>query len=66
MHIERVVLRFSGATMLLAVVCFVVWLSTGRRGWLMAAGGTWAAAVTVACAPLLLLALSKVVERVRR
>lgn len=52
--------------MLLAVVCFVVWLSTGRRGWLMAAGGTWAAAVTVACAPLLLLALSKVVERVRR
>ena len=66
LNIEKIVVRFTGAMMLAAAIGFVVWLSTERRGGLIAAGVTLAVGVGVSSLPLLLLALSKLVERARR
>jgi len=59
MHIEKVVVRVSGSSIVGAAIAFVLWLSTGSILWKFVAAGAFLAGALAACAPLLLLAFSK-------
>ncbi len=59
MHIEKVVVRVSGSLVVLALIAFVVSLSTGSREWKYVAAGAFLVGALVASAPLLFLALYK-------
>jgi hypothetical protein len=58
-HVEKVVVRVSGSMIVGAAVALVLWLSTGSRLWALVAAGAFLVGALAACAPLLLLVLSK-------
>jgi hypothetical protein len=59
MHVERITVRVSGSMVVAALIAFVLWLSTGSSAWRFVAAGAFLVGALVASAPLLFLALNK-------